>query len=91
MLFDTGGMGASGSDQAILRNVARRFSERGPIFEEVALASWLVRCNINTCVWQASLNTVWGESLGRRKRGGELLAGQGPKTGTAPDSVIADK
>ena len=35
-LFGTGGMGDSGSDQAMQRNVARLFSERGPIFGEVA-------------------------------------------------------
>ena len=34
-LFGTGGMSSSGSVQAMERNVARLFSERGPIFGEV--------------------------------------------------------
>ncbi len=34
-MFGTGGMGSSGSVQAMERNVARLFSERGPIFGEV--------------------------------------------------------
>lgn len=34
-MFGTGGLGSSGSVQAMERNVARLFSERGPIFGEI--------------------------------------------------------
>ena len=61
-LFGTGGMSSSGSVQAMERNVARLFSERGPIFGEVDFTQ-------NSILAGASLSRPRQAVLGWRRVG----------------------
>ena len=65
-LFGSGGMGSSGSVQAMERNVARLFSERGPIFGEIAFTqnSILAGTPLSMCVFHLS-RRMWDRSVGR--------------------------
>lgn len=48
-LFGTGGMSSSGSMQAMERNVARLFSERGPIFGEIEFTQNSILAGAPSC------------------------------------------